>query len=64
MHTLLTAGGFHLVYVDGDHSRTLVADVSATGDAAGFLVGSERFPFTASPGWSPPAHQRRPLDGA
>ncbi|HEX3607307.1 MAG TPA: hypothetical protein VH134_15400 [Candidatus Dormibacteraeota bacterium] len=51
VHTLLAAGGFHLVYVDGDRSRTLVADVSATGDAAGtLLVGSERFPFRSVAG--------------
>jgi hypothetical protein len=46
--TLLRSAGFHVVYVDGDGARTVVADVSGSDTTGTLLVGAEAFPFRVS----------------
>jgi hypothetical protein len=43
--TLLRSAGFHVVFVDGDGARTVVADVSGKDATGTLLVGAQAFPF-------------------
>jgi hypothetical protein len=48
VRTLLRSAGFHVVYVDGDGARSVVADVSGSEASGSLLVGVQAFPFRVS----------------